>query len=85
MPGGHRGYFDKSRSRDIILGRGEEYGRLGRDNKTSYPQRDPKIRGKDDTNADPDQEQYGNGGGNYGGAGGFRGGNNGGMRDRADR
>ena len=54
MPGGHRDYLDRSRSRDLVIGRGEEYGRRGRDVRES----DPKIRGKDDTpaGAGPEKE-----------------------------
>jgi hypothetical protein len=63
MPGGHRGYFDRSRSRDFIIGRGEEYGRIARDEKREQrgTDRDPKIRGKDDTpaGAGPEKEMYG--------------------------
>jgi hypothetical protein len=66
MPGGHRGYFDKSRSRDIVIGRGEEYGRRGRDERET--DRDPKIRGKDDTpaGAGPEKEMQRSGGGGGG-------------------
>ena len=66
MPGGHKDYLDRSRSRDHIIGRGEEYGRRGgRDDRRDRDrERDPKIRGKDDTpaGAGPEQEMQRSGG-----------------------
>ena len=66
-----------------MIGRGEEYGRRGRDGRRDITREtDAKIRGKDDTptGAGPEAEmEYGNQGGssNQGGGGGFR--------DRSDR
>ena len=63
MPGGHRDYFDRSRSRDLYSSRGEEYGRGGRDAERRR-QDDPKIRGKDDTpvaGAGPDKDMHSKG------------------------
>ena len=71
MPGGHKDYLDRSRSRDLVVGRGEEYGRRGRDERRDRDQdrdKDPKIRGKEDTpaGAGPEKEMHGGrGGGGY--------------------
>ena len=63
MPGGHRDYLDRSRSRDNVIGRGEEYGRRGRDDRRDRDN-DPKIRGKEDTpaGAGPEKEMHKSGG-----------------------
>ena len=70
MPGGHKSYLDRSRSRDVVIGRGEEYGRRGRDDRRDHREsdRDPKIRGKDDTpaGAGPEKEMQRSGGGGGG-------------------
>ena len=88
MPGGHKNcdYLDRSRSRDVIVRRGEDYGRRGdRDARRDRSQeKDAKIRGKDDsaaTNAGPETEGMHRGSGGYQGGGGFQGGH----RDRSDR
>lgn len=72
MPGGHKDFLDRSRSRDVIIGRGEEYGRrVDRDLRRgdrSPQDKDVKIRGKDDstaTNAGPEKEGMHRGGGGY--------------------
>ncbi len=64
MPGGHKDYLGRSRSRDIVIGRGEEYGRCKEDKADRRgADRDPKIRGKDDTpaGAGPEKEMHGSG------------------------
>jgi hypothetical protein len=58
--GGHqttlkRDYLDRSRSRETLVRRGEEYGRSGRGGQ----ERDPRIRGREDTSPGPEKEMHG--------------------------
>ena len=63
--GGHqtlkREYLDRSRSRETLVRRGEEYGRSGRGGHELH-ERDPRVRGRDDktpAGAGPENEMHG--------------------------
>jgi hypothetical protein len=63
--GGHqttlrREYLDRSRSRETLVRRGEEYGRSGRGGQEL--ERDPRVRGREDktpAGAGPEKEMHG--------------------------